>query len=114
VPDGSWTRPQGAQSLDTRSCDELYRRKPLAATGSCAARASALDTAERLEEPSDFVAALDADSAARENCDDFKPSSRKGILSWVVSAKRPETRARRIDQTIRMAAMGLRAQFDHE
>ena len=75
---------------------------------------SALDAVERLEEPPDLAAALDANAVARENWNSFSPSSRKGILWWVVSAKRPETRAKRIEQTARMAAKGLRAQFDRE
>jgi uncharacterized protein YdeI (YjbR/CyaY-like superfamily) len=75
---------------------------------------TALDAVERLEEPPDLAAALDADTAARENWNGFSPSSRKAILWWVTSAKRPETRAKRIDQTARMAAKGLRAQFDRE
>jgi uncharacterized protein YdeI (YjbR/CyaY-like superfamily) len=73
---------------------------------------TALDAAERLEEPPELAAALDADAAARESWDGFSPSSRKAILWWVMSARRPETRAKRIEQTARMAAKGLRAQFD--
>ena len=69
---------------------------------------------ERLEEPPDLATALDADAAARENWNSFSPSSRKGILWWVVSAKRSETRAKRVEQAVRMAAKGLRAQFDRE
>ncbi len=75
---------------------------------------NALDAVERLEEPSDLAASLDADSAARENWNSFSPSSRKSILWWIVSAKRPETRAKRVEQTVRMAAKGLRAQVDRE
>jgi uncharacterized protein YdeI (YjbR/CyaY-like superfamily) len=75
---------------------------------------SALDAVERLEEPPELTAALDAEATARENWNAFSPSSRKAILWWIVSAKRPETRAKRIEQTVRMAEKGLRAQFDHE
>ncbi|HSF60955.1 MAG TPA: YdeI/OmpD-associated family protein, partial [Gaiellaceae bacterium] len=75
---------------------------------------NALDAVERLEEPPDLATALDAEAAARENWKGFSPSSRKGILWWVASAKRPETRAKRVEQTVRMAAKGLRAQFDRE
>ena len=75
---------------------------------------SALDAVERLEEPLDLAGALDTDAAARENWNGFSRSSRKAILWWVVSAKRPETRTKRVDQTVRMAAKGLRAQFDRE
>jgi uncharacterized protein YdeI (YjbR/CyaY-like superfamily) len=75
---------------------------------------SSLDVVDRLEEPPDLVAALDAEPAARGHWDGFSPSSRKSILWWIVSAKRPETRARRIAETVRMAGKGLRAQFDRE
>jgi len=75
---------------------------------------TALDAVERLEEPPELAAALDADDAARENWNGFSASSRKAILWWVTSAKRPETRAKRIEQTARMAAKGLRAQFDRD
>jgi len=75
---------------------------------------SALDAVERLEEPPDLATALDADVSARENWNGFSPSSRKAILWWIVSARRPETRAKRIEQTVRMAAKGLRAQFDRD
>jgi uncharacterized protein YdeI (YjbR/CyaY-like superfamily) len=75
---------------------------------------TALDAVERLEEPAELAAALDAEPAARESWNGFSPSSRKAILWWVVSAKRPETRAKRVEQTVRMAAKGLRAQFDRE
>jgi uncharacterized protein YdeI (YjbR/CyaY-like superfamily) len=75
---------------------------------------SALDSVERLEEPPDLAAALDANAVARGNWSGFSPSSRKATLWWVVSAKRPETRTKRIEQTVRMAAKGLRAQFDRE
>jgi uncharacterized protein YdeI (YjbR/CyaY-like superfamily) len=75
---------------------------------------TALDAIERLEEPPELASALDANDAAREYWNGFSPSSRKAILWWIVSAKRPETRAKRVEQTVRMAAQGLRAQFDSE
>ena len=75
---------------------------------------TALDAVERLEEPPELAGALDANATAREQWNGFSPSSRKAILWWVVSAKRPETRARRVEQTVRMAAKGLRAQIDSE
>ena len=75
---------------------------------------TALDAVERLEEPPELAAALDANAAAREHWSGFSPSSRKQILWWIVSAKRPETRAARIEQAVRMAAKGLRAQIDRE
>ena len=75
---------------------------------------TSLDAVERLEEPPELAAALDANGAARESWNGFSPSSRKAILWWVMSAKRSETRARRVEQTVHMAAKGLRAQIDRE
>lgn len=76
-------------------------------------RWSALDANERLEVPPDLAAALKR-TTAMEAWSAFSPSSRKGILNWITSARREQTRAARVEQTARMAARGLRAQFDRE
>jgi len=70
---------------------------------------SALDAVEDLIEPDDLRAALDADPAARANRDAFPRSARRGILEWISTAKRPETRARRIAETATLAARNARA-----
>ena len=73
-----------------------------------------LDAAEAGEVPSDLAAALAADAAAARYFAAFAPSARKMLLSWVLGAKRPETRARRVAETVRLAALGKRANFDRE
>ena len=73
---------------------------------------SALERAERLEEPEELRAALDVVPAARAAWDRFSPSSRRAILWWVISAKRPTTRERRIAEVVSEAAAGRRAQLD--
>ncbi|MFN8111694.1 MAG: YdeI/OmpD-associated family protein [Solirubrobacterales bacterium] len=70
---------------------------------------TALDAVERLEEPDDLRAALDAVPEARRHYDAFPPSSRRAILEWVTSAKRPATREGRIAETVTLAAEDLRA-----
>ena len=70
---------------------------------------SRLDSAEALEAPKDLVAAFARNGPARVNYDAFPPSSKKAILTWIASAKRPETRARRVEETVRLAAQNLRA-----
>lgn len=70
---------------------------------------NALDDVERLIEPDDLRAALDAEPAARANWDAFPPSARRGILEWILTAKREPTRARRIARTVSEAAAGQRA-----
>jgi uncharacterized protein YdeI (YjbR/CyaY-like superfamily) len=71
---------------------------------------SALDSVEALEEPEDLAAALDAVPRARRFFDALPPSSRKPTLWWVVSAKRPGTRARRIALIVERSAEGRTVQ----
>lgn len=39
----------------------------------------------------------------------FPPSSKRSILEWILSAKAPETRAKRVEETARLAAQNVRA-----
>ena len=73
-----------------------------------------LDAAEAGLVPDDLVAALATDATAARHFAAFAPSARKAILTWVLSAKQPETRARRVAETVRLAALGKRANFDRE
>jgi uncharacterized protein YdeI (YjbR/CyaY-like superfamily) len=68
------------------------------------------DAVEDLEEPADLVAALDAAPSARTTWDAFPPSHRKMMLWWVISAVRPETRARRITTIVAEAERGRRVE----
>ncbi|MBA3021052.1 YdeI family protein [Propionicimonas sp.] len=67
-----------------------------------------LDAAEALIVPEDLSAALAADPAARQEWDSFPPSQRKQALGWIATAKRPETRERRIAAIAAKAARGER------
>ena len=71
-----------------------------------------LDAAEAGLVPDDLAAALAADVVAARHFAAFSLSARKGILTWVLGAKQPETRARRVAEAVRMAALGKRANFD--
>lgn len=59
--------------------------------------------------PDDLRARLDADEAARAHFDKFPPSSKRLILEWILTAKKPETRERRIAKTVELAAVNVRA-----
>jgi uncharacterized protein YdeI (YjbR/CyaY-like superfamily) len=67
------------------------------------------DAVEDLLEPDDLRAALDASAAARTAWDSFPPSARKQMLWWIISAGKPETRARRIAKIVSEASSGRRA-----
>lgn len=70
---------------------------------------SALDEIEALEIPSDLAAALGEHPTAAEYFAQFPRSAKRGILEWIANAKKPETRAKRIAETARLAAENLRA-----
>jgi uncharacterized protein YdeI (YjbR/CyaY-like superfamily) len=69
---------------------------------------SALDAVEGLVVPPDLAAALAAAPAAERHFAAFPPSLRQGYLNWIVTAKRPETRERRIQELVELAAAGRR------
>jgi len=68
-----------------------------------------LDEVEALEIPLDLGAALDAYDSARENFEAFPRSVRRGILEWILNAKKAQTRARRVEETARLAEENIRA-----
>ena len=69
---------------------------------------SALDDTDDLVVPNDLAAALAASPAARGHFDAYPPSVKKMVLYWITSAKRPETRARRIAEVVSQASEGKR------
>ncbi len=65
-----------------------------------------LTDVENLVVPDDLAAAFERIPGSREGWDGFSRSARQGVLTWIVQAKRPETRANRIGETVRLAALG--------
>jgi uncharacterized protein YdeI (YjbR/CyaY-like superfamily) len=58
--------------------------------------------------PPDLEAALAAEPAAAARWRAWAPSHRRMYTYWVLDAKRPETRARRVAETVRRAEAGLK------
>lgn len=56
--------------------------------------------------PDDLAARLKKDAKARTTWDAFPPSHRKEYVEWLVEAKREETRAKRLEQTMEMLREG--------
>lgn len=69
---------------------------------------SRLDAVEALTIPDDLAAAL-ARHGSAGRFDAFPRSVTRGILEWILQAKRPETRGARVEETARLAAQGVRA-----
>ena len=59
--------------------------------------------------PEDLTDRLSRNRKAQQNFDAFSPSSKKIIVHWIISAKRAETRAKRIEETVRLAARNEKA-----
>ena len=70
---------------------------------------SKLDASEALTVPRDLATAFRLYPDAKRHFDAFPPSARKMILAWIGDAKRPETRAKRVEETARLANENVRA-----
>jgi len=68
-----------------------------------------LDEIDRLVIPTDLLEQFAANAEAKRNFEGFSNSSKKIILFWIASAKRDETRLKRIEETVRLAAQNIKA-----
>ena len=64
--------------------------------------------------PQDLQAAIDGAPTAKATWDAFPPSCRREYVEWVTEAKRDETRAKRLSQTIEMLSEGKRRNWKYE
>ena len=95
IADGRMT-PAGLRAIETARADGSW---------------SMMDAAEALIEPPELASALDANPEARRHWDAFPRSPRRALIWWVMSAKRPETRERRVSTIVTEAGQGRRANF---
>ena len=68
-----------------------------------------LDASDALVTPDDLVAAFDSYLGSADYFAAFPASTRKQLLFWIDSAKRPQTRATRVDEIARLAQQNTRA-----
>jgi uncharacterized protein YdeI (YjbR/CyaY-like superfamily) len=64
--------------------------------------------------PQDLRAAIDAVPAAKAAFDAFAPSCQREYVEWVTEAKRDETRAKRLAQTVEWLAEGKKRNWKYE
>ena len=67
-----------------------------------------LDEVEAVVVPDDLIAKLDQKPAAKVYFDGLSKSAKKSILYWLMSAKRPETRQKRLLEVVERAEQGLK------
>lgn len=70
---------------------------------------NALDEVESLKIPGDLNDLFQKNKAALQNWEAFPPSSKRGILEWILNAKKIETRQKRIEETVRLAEQNIKA-----
>jgi uncharacterized protein YdeI (YjbR/CyaY-like superfamily) len=109
-PRSGWARPN---KLRVEKLIAAGRMTPAGQAAIDAAKANGawalLDDVEAMVCPPDLAKALAANPAAGEFFEAFPRSAKKGIYQWVVQAKRPETRAKRVTETVELATRNVRA-----
>lgn len=109
-PGSGWSQPNKERVERLTAAGRMH---PAGSAKVAAAKADGswtkLDAVEALEIPPDLAAALAATPPAADNFAAFPRSAKRGILEWIVQAKRPDTRARRVAETARLAAVNRRA-----
>jgi uncharacterized protein YdeI (YjbR/CyaY-like superfamily) len=115
-----WMAPRkprsGWSAVNKRRVSRLIAEDRMAPAGLAAIDAAKadgswakLDRSHALKVPRDLASALAGHPNARRHFDAFPPSTRRAILEWIEAAKRPETRARRVEETARLAEDNVRA-----
>lgn len=69
----------------------------------------ALEEVDNLIIPAELQLAFNQNKTAFENWENFSRSSRRGILEWILNAKRAETRIKRIETTVQLAMENIKA-----
>jgi uncharacterized protein YdeI (YjbR/CyaY-like superfamily) len=109
-------RGSGWSAVNKRRIERLIEQGRMAPAGLAAIEAAKadgswtkLDSSHALTMPPDLARAFRAHANAKANFDAFPPSTRRAILEWINAAKRPETRAKRVEETARLAERNERA-----
>ena len=106
-PNSNWSAANKAKVADLESAGRMTDSgRALIAAAKANGCWTALDAVERLEIPIDLAAAFEANPGAADAWQGFTRSARRATLEWIVTAKRDDTRARRVAETAKKAADG--------
>ena len=98
-PKSTWAR-SNKERVERLTAAGLMTESGLEAVAVARANGSwtSLDDIDNLVMPEDLATALEARPGARENYEAWTVSTRRMALAWVTQAKRPATRAGRVEQ----------------
>jgi uncharacterized protein YdeI (YjbR/CyaY-like superfamily) len=65
---------------------------------------NAMADAQKGKIPADLQKLFNQNEAAYQNFLAFTPSTKRNLLEWILKAKKPETRQKRLEQTVEVAA----------
>ena len=106
-PTSVWSKVNKAR-IERLIADGLMREPGLRAIATAKANGSwsVLDDVEALVIPDDLAAAFAESPGAREAFDRLSRTNRRNTLQWIATAKRPQTRAKRIATIVSGGAEG--------
>jgi hypothetical protein len=108
--DGKKVRARVTANERTVVLGPMWRRDCSVEPGDKVAVTLALEGPQRGDLGADFAAALDAEPVAAAFFENLAQFYRKGYLAWInATTKRPEERARRIKETVRLLKAGEKA-----
>lgn len=109
-PKSKWSK------INKERVEKLLKQKRMAKAGLATIQIAkengtwiALEHVEKTTIPPDLHNALNKNKTAHKNFLSFPRSSKKMILEWIQNAKKEETRAKRIAETVTLAARNVRA-----
>lgn len=70
---------------------------------------TALEEVENITIPPDLQDLFSKNKKALEHWEKFPRSAKRGIIEWILNAKKPETRQKRIEETVSLANNNIKA-----
>lgn len=93
---------------------ELIRKAMSVTEGGPPKRQPKHEPRPKFDMPEELAAALADNPDASAAFDGFSPSARYEYVEWVAEAKRPETKAKRVERAIEQLAVGKRLHWKYE
>jgi len=109
-PKSNWSRPNRERAA--RMIEQGLMAPAGQAMIDLAKETGTWDALKHIEDniiPDDLQLLFDGNKTAYNNFMGFAPSSQRLILTWIHNAKRPETRQKRMEETVRLAEKNIKA-----